>query len=166
MKNKGPTAKKGSIGSKKRGYPTNAQIRLVKTGVCFSRKISRKLALAAVRSLINVLLAVLTLSTSVAGAATPTPTGSPASTCGEPVPEVIEQVVELLNWIEVAGIAIGLGIAVVQVVRAGIYYQIGTKQAVDKAQDILVNSAIGVTIILLASQLVKAIARLICSGGT
>ena len=102
---------------------------------------------------------------SISGTTTPTPSAAAGFPCTEKVPPAIGKIIELLNWIEAAGLAIGLAIAVIQVIRAGIYYQIGTKQAVDKAQDVLVNTGIGVIIIILASTLVGTIAQILCTGG-
>jgi anti-sigma-K factor RskA len=85
---------------------------------------------------------------------------------GEEVPAAIAAVIDLLNSIQLWGMAIGLAAAAVAIVYAGILLTVagGDPQKVERAKTVIMYAAFGVVIILLSGALVELVEWKICQS--
>jgi type IV secretory pathway VirB2 component (pilin) len=80
-------------------------------------------------------------------------------TCSQATAEPIQNLVTLINQLADWGIALGLSIAVLGLIAAGIRAIQGRWEA---ARQLFIRTVIGVAVILLAQGFVNEIARLLC----
>jgi len=85
------------------------------------------------------------------------------SSCGD-VPEQFQQLSELLTQIQQFGVALAVLIASVMLVYAGILYMRGTPDSQQKARTIIMNTMIGLVIVLIAGGLVEFVNSILCGG--
>lgn len=84
-------------------------------------------------------------------------------TCGD-VPVQFQQLAELLTHIQQLGVALGLSIAAVMYVWAGILWMRGTPDSQQRARRIFFNTSVGLVLILIAGGLVKFVTSVLCGG--
>ncbi len=87
-----------------------------------------------------------------------------SETCGD-VPQQFQSIAELLTRIQQLGVALGLLIAALMYVWAGILWMRGTPDSQQRARRIFMNTTIGLVLILIAGGLVSFIKTVLCGGG-
>jgi len=83
----------------------------------------------------------------------------------EEVPAQFEAIAELLTRIEQLGVALGLSLAAVMYIWAGINWMRGTADGQQHAKRVFRDTSIGLVIILLASGLVEFLKSVLGCGG-
>lgn len=85
--------------------------------------------------------------------------------CNGNVPSAFIQLAELLTRLQQLGVAIGLSLAALGYIIAGILYIIGGVDRKQRAKTFFVNTSIGLVIILLSGGFVEFIKQVLCGGG-
>lgn len=89
---------------------------------------------------------------------------SAQNACGD-VPSQFQAIADLLTRIQQLGVALGLLIAALMYVWAGILWMRGTPDSQQRARRIFMNTSIGLVLILIAGGLVEFIKTVLCGGG-
>lgn len=77
-------------------------------------------------------------------------------------PGAFQDLYQLLGELHSIGIVLGLGLASIGYTIAGIYYIMGGPQNTQKARSWMINTTVGVTIILLSSSFVDFMRDVLC----
>lgn len=83
--------------------------------------------------------------------------------CGN-VPPQFQEIVDLLTRIQQLGVALGLLLASIFLIYAGLLWMRGSPDAQQKARNVFVNTFIGLVIILMAGGLVEFVQSVLCGG--
>lgn len=84
--------------------------------------------------------------------------------CENPPPEPVEELIELLNVLESLGITIGLALATLGYIIAGLHYIYGGPRHQQVAKTWFINTTLGLLIILLSASFVRLMTGVLGCG--
>lgn len=90
--------------------------------------------------------------------------GNPGQ-CGGDVPSAFTDLMQLLTRLQQLGIALGLSIAVLGYITAGIFYMLPGVENTQRAKKVFVGTTVGVVIILMSQGFIQFIQDVLCTGG-